>query len=280
MPEPDTNPLEAFKSFFRANDMNDPRVNAELRQRIAYQMMSQRKAHPKTLGEGLSAIGDAIGDVGMARRLEAADIASQDRTRGDVTSVLGGGQASVTPPLERTAAVTTAALPPVVPSDESAQPPPPTRSITPATPSPLPPDTGGPMASSPPPGQPASMTAPPPGALPTSPGFNDPRARAAFLLASRQAAQGAPPANPTVAGGLPPAGSQAGGGLPSTASPTTTPPAGGDPRMAQAQMAALPPAAPPVNVTPDIRPAPAAPIRREPQVDEVSAAPPMVDLTD
>src|SRR6478736_1739044 len=51
----------------------------QLRQRIALQMMQQgKKGYPKNLGEGLTAIGDAIGEVGMARRLERQQAAYED----------------------------------------------------------------------------------------------------------------------------------------------------------------------------------------------------------
>jgi hypothetical protein len=54
---------------------NDPASHDAmlLRQRIALQMMQgSRRGYPKTLGEGLTAVGDSIGEIGMARRLEAA----------------------------------------------------------------------------------------------------------------------------------------------------------------------------------------------------------------
>ena len=51
---------DTLPSFFWANNSN---INQQLRQRIALQMLSQRKAFPKNVGEGLTAIGDAIGDL-------------------------------------------------------------------------------------------------------------------------------------------------------------------------------------------------------------------------
>lgn len=41
------------------------------------QLLQQRRAFPKTIGEGLSAIGESLGDIGIMRRLEAADVAAQ-----------------------------------------------------------------------------------------------------------------------------------------------------------------------------------------------------------
>jgi hypothetical protein len=58
--------LAAVPSYFQGND---PNVNAQLRQRIAMAMMAKQRRYPKTFGEGLSAIGESLGDIGMARRL-------------------------------------------------------------------------------------------------------------------------------------------------------------------------------------------------------------------
>jgi hypothetical protein len=69
--EVNTNPLSGI--FWG----NDPNINQQLRQRIALSMLSQKKGFPKTLGEGLTAIGDSLGDIGMMRRLEQSDLAQQ-----------------------------------------------------------------------------------------------------------------------------------------------------------------------------------------------------------
>ena len=60
-----TNPLSSF--FFPQNDKNVPQG---LRQKIALAMLMQKRAYPKTLGEGLSSIGDSIGDVMGVRQIE------------------------------------------------------------------------------------------------------------------------------------------------------------------------------------------------------------------
>jgi hypothetical protein len=73
-----SNLLTALSGFFFGNDKNDPRVNPQLRQRIALAMMARGTKYPKTFGEGLSAIGEAIGDRGMQRMLEQSDLAQQD----------------------------------------------------------------------------------------------------------------------------------------------------------------------------------------------------------
>ena len=48
----------------------------DLRQRLALQMLSQQRAYPKNIGEGLSAIGHAIGQRAMMDELLKADAAS------------------------------------------------------------------------------------------------------------------------------------------------------------------------------------------------------------
>jgi hypothetical protein len=71
---------------------SDPNVNSQLRQRIALAMLSAKKGYPTTLGQGLTAIGDAIGDLGLMRRLEKADVAQQAAAMG-VPAPPGGPQA-------------------------------------------------------------------------------------------------------------------------------------------------------------------------------------------
>ena len=53
-----TNPLASF--FFAGKD--DKNVPQALRQKIALAMLMQKRAAPQNFGEGLSAIGDALGD--------------------------------------------------------------------------------------------------------------------------------------------------------------------------------------------------------------------------
>jgi hypothetical protein len=66
-----SNPLSSY--FWQ----NDPNVNMELRKRIALQMMASGSKFPKTIGEGLSAIGDALGDRRIANELSQQDLALQ-----------------------------------------------------------------------------------------------------------------------------------------------------------------------------------------------------------
>jgi hypothetical protein len=70
----------------------NPNVPADLRQRLALAMMAQKRAYPKTFGEGLASIGDSIGDRAMMSRIEreAADAelagrASENRILGTST---------------------------------------------------------------------------------------------------------------------------------------------------------------------------------------------------
>lgn len=105
-----------LRSFFFANDPTDPRVNSTLRQRIALAMMSGKRPLPKTLGEGLGAIGEAIGDIGTERRLLAADKAQQEAalaippTTPEVAGVAGAaGSPGVAAPAAAAPPVPTAA---------------------------------------------------------------------------------------------------------------------------------------------------------------------------
>jgi len=75
--ENNSNPFAA--GFFFANG---PGVNLKLREKIALAQMMQKRAYPKTFGEGLSAIGESLGDIGTARRLEEQDRISQQAAMG------------------------------------------------------------------------------------------------------------------------------------------------------------------------------------------------------
>jgi hypothetical protein len=126
---------------------SDPNVNSQLRQRIALAMLTKQRRAPKTFGEGLSAIGDSLGEMGTMRRIEQQDLADQAADK----RLEGGGVAGATAPAQR-ADVTAPAQPPVVaaytPDREDAEPAAPTalaRSAAPPMPAPgsLPP-TGAP----------------------------------------------------------------------------------------------------------------------------------------
>src|SRR4051812_15680777 len=53
----------------------------EMRRKMALQLMAQgqKKGYPKNIGEGLTAIGDSLGEIGMMRRLEAQEAAYEKR---------------------------------------------------------------------------------------------------------------------------------------------------------------------------------------------------------
>ena len=75
------NPLEVLKQYISWG--SDPKTSQALRQRIALQMMTGKtKAYPKTIGEGLSAVGDSLGDIGLARMLERSDLGAQNAAGG------------------------------------------------------------------------------------------------------------------------------------------------------------------------------------------------------
>ena len=82
-----TNPYNSLKGFFFPGE--DKNVPQALRQKIALAMLMQKKAYPKNLGEGLSAIGDSLGDIGTMRRLEA-DAAAGEAAATDAEKRLAG----------------------------------------------------------------------------------------------------------------------------------------------------------------------------------------------
>jgi hypothetical protein len=195
--------LDKFGSFFSAGNMNDPRVNAQLRQRIALQMMSQgKKGYPKNIGEGLTAIGDSLGDIGMARQLAQADLAAQGAANKDPATLLSGGAAALPPavagamnyaPEDGGGGADYQPAPQQAPP-EQAQPSvfesgaPPVQGLPPGT------------AGLPPPVQPPAETYTPPTPEQTSAGRN---ALAAQLLARQRGAAGGQPPNPMLAGAVP-----------------------------------------------------------------------------
>jgi len=69
---------EVLKSYIF--DQNNPNVNQQLRQRIALAMMTQKRSAPKNAGEGITAIGEALGENRLRNQLEASDLAAQKIT--------------------------------------------------------------------------------------------------------------------------------------------------------------------------------------------------------
>jgi hypothetical protein len=234
--------LDKFGSFFTAGNMNDPRVNSQLRQRIALQMMGQgaKKGYPKNIGEGLTAIGDSLGDIGMARQLAASDIAGQEQATRAVAQPAAAPVMSGAPIMNYAPEGGDGAEPAVAPPAVAAAPP------VVAGP---PPETGLPPAQPPP----AETYTPP-----TPEQVNSSRNALTRGLLARQTAAGGPPPNPLLAGAVPASISTA---APSP-SPEQAPGSQPDPRLALN--------APPQDArgaVTDIRPAPPVPsqIRQEPQ---------------
>lgn len=185
---------------------NDPNVNKQLRERIALQMMSNKKAYPKNIGEGLSAIGDSLGEIGTARRLGQADIAEQAAAK----QLAAGALATDTPTTTTGsyAQASEADVPPSIPLPAAAaasagpafpSPPPqmgsfPATSLPSNTPAPTmrPTDAAAALASDASPLQ-SPMQSPPPAA-----GSLSPRDRIASAFAAPQTAPVVPQGNPTV----------------------------------------------------------------------------------
>lgn len=123
-----TNPFSGLGSFFFANDKSLPQST---RQKIALAMMMQKRAYPKTFGEGLSAIGDSLGDIGTMRRMEREAAATDAAGRAKEAEIIGGGSSPRSFAPSEIAPIQQSALPP--PDLPSALPP-----AAPAVP--LPPD--------------------------------------------------------------------------------------------------------------------------------------------
>jgi len=106
-----------WTTIFNANaPVGDPGSYGaqQLRQRIALDLMTKKRAYPKTFGEGLAAIGDSLGEIGTTRALmaqqaayekyqkehpgpTAADLLKKTSDAGDVTDQPRVADASVFP---------------------------------------------------------------------------------------------------------------------------------------------------------------------------------------
>jgi Skp family chaperone for outer membrane proteins len=79
--------------------LDDKNVPSSLRQKIALAMLMRQTKYPKTLGEGLSSIGDSIGDAMITRGIYGDAAASEGAAKDFETRILGGGGAApATPP--------------------------------------------------------------------------------------------------------------------------------------------------------------------------------------
>jgi hypothetical protein len=141
---------------------NDPNVNQQLRQRIALAMMSKQKRYPRNLGEGLSAIGDSLGEMGTMRQLLEADKAATASGNARADELLG------TPPGEPPAGGAPARAAYTPPADTEPEPEPAAPNALARSAAPPPPAPG----SLPPTGEPGNTgatTFPPPGGYPRMP---------------------------------------------------------------------------------------------------------------
>jgi hypothetical protein len=69
----------------------------QMRRKIAESLLGQKSRYPKTFGEGLSAIGEAIGERGMLNKFDAMDQAYEGQTGPEYNRVMGMPPASATP---------------------------------------------------------------------------------------------------------------------------------------------------------------------------------------
>lgn len=112
----------------------DPDVNSKLRERIALQIMQSPRPYPKTVGEGLTALGEGIGNFMSSRKLFDADVAAQQRARGIADSVIGPPTAPASPPQQQSAPPQQAPPQQVPPQQSIMQAPPQQQSIMQAPP--------------------------------------------------------------------------------------------------------------------------------------------------
>jgi hypothetical protein len=89
---------------------NSPASVQALRQRMALALMMQKRKAPSTFGEGLSAIGEALGQQGLMQRLEGEAAAQSAATDAQIKAIPG------------VAAVPPATPPPVIPPTPPAAP--------------------------------------------------------------------------------------------------------------------------------------------------------------
>lgn len=257
------NPFSGISSFIFPQDAGPLNARAmENRRQIALALAtaSARKPYPKTVGEGLAAIGDAIGTKGIMNQLaqqeaayqKQADIEAQksipDEARPATpapasTSDAGDTTPAVTPPSNQASVfdrgtTAIAGLPPVVARDDSED----------AAPSPVGAATQGPS--------PADVAT-----AQRSIGFN-PVVRNNLTSALMQQQRGGLQLNPTLAGDATSPDLQA----TQTPSQVSTPTAGSNTQLAMAE--------PSGTVMSDIKPAPTVPLRPPAVQFAQSGAPP------
>jgi hypothetical protein len=122
MAGPNTDPFSGI--FFQ----DDPNINQQLRQRIALQMLANKRGAPKNLGEGINALGEAFGERMRMKRLGAQEAASEAARKAAIADVTGGSVAATpyAPPADvpdAVAAIDRAIVPAPAPVDLQPAPP-------------------------------------------------------------------------------------------------------------------------------------------------------------
>jgi len=119
---------DAYSTIFS----DDPRTGAlsypqlEARRRIAIALATRNRPYPKTIGEGLTALGEGLGEGYMNRGLERAELAQQGRDTAATRQLMGGGAAPAgrvsEAPAEAAVETATADGQPLTPDQASQQP--------------------------------------------------------------------------------------------------------------------------------------------------------------
>lgn len=108
----DTNPFaQAMGYFWSTPQSNSPASVQALRQRMAMAMLMQKRKYPTTFGEGLSAIGEALGERSLMRQMEQEATAASAETDKQIKAVTPGAISSSAVEGEEPAAKTAAAPP-------------------------------------------------------------------------------------------------------------------------------------------------------------------------
>jgi len=116
---------DAYSTIFS----DDPRTGAlsypqlEARRRIAIALATRNRPYPKTIGEGLTALGEGLGEGYMNRGLERAEMAQQGRDTSATRQLMGGAAPRVSEaPAEAAVETATADRQPLTPDQASQQP--------------------------------------------------------------------------------------------------------------------------------------------------------------
>jgi hypothetical protein len=118
--------LFSSPSFFFAGA--NPNVPQDLRQKLALALLMQKRKAPSTFGEGLSAIGDAIGDRSVMRQIEGEAAGAEQAGQAAYEKITGGAapqlppqQTMASPPPVQAASIASPSIPD--PRDQTPVPP-------------------------------------------------------------------------------------------------------------------------------------------------------------